>query len=263
MVFKALSAGEFTQVDQDVAELLRSVAKGSGSTLDRKTDTFGFEWVIVRDPDLEDQVAAVHAVADEFQARGFGGQLLSARRSGRRRRRSDLLDLRLQDRNVLAVRPDGPEAGARQRTRAGAEGEARAGAPDRARPEQVARVVRRTDLGRAVRAAERRDRGAVGAVCRGVLDSCCGVGVVLVEGLVLQQGLRERVQLAAVLPAGARRPRRGPRRRCGGSPRRSAAACARRRRTILGNFLSRAGSPRAGRRPSSCPSVRPSGGRSP
>ncbi|HYA09946.1 MAG TPA: hypothetical protein VEG24_10140 [Gaiellaceae bacterium] len=78
VVFKPLSAGEFMQVDQDVEQLLQSVAAGSGSTLDRKTDTFGFEWVIVKDPDLEDQVAAVHAVADEFQARGFGAQLLGA-----------------------------------------------------------------------------------------------------------------------------------------------------------------------------------------
>jgi hypothetical protein len=34
--------------------------------------------VIVRDPDLEDQVTAVHAVASELQARGFGAQLLAA-----------------------------------------------------------------------------------------------------------------------------------------------------------------------------------------
>jgi hypothetical protein len=78
VVFKPLSAGEFTQVDHDVEELLRSVAADSGSKLDRRTDSFGFEWVIVRDPDLEDQVTAVHAVASEFEARGFGGQLLAA-----------------------------------------------------------------------------------------------------------------------------------------------------------------------------------------
>jgi len=78
VIFKPLSAGEFTQVDQDVEELLQSVASGSGSKLDRRTDSYGFEWVIVRDPDLEDQVTAVHAVASEFQARGFGGQLLAA-----------------------------------------------------------------------------------------------------------------------------------------------------------------------------------------
>lgn len=78
VIFKPLSAGEFAQADSDVEELLQSVAAGSGSTLDRKKDSFGFEWVVVRDPDLEDQVTAVHAVASELQARGFGGQLLAA-----------------------------------------------------------------------------------------------------------------------------------------------------------------------------------------
>jgi hypothetical protein len=34
--------------------------------------------VIVRDPDLEDQVAGVHSLASELEAHGFGGQLLAA-----------------------------------------------------------------------------------------------------------------------------------------------------------------------------------------
>jgi hypothetical protein len=58
--------------------LVQGVAQSGGSQLDRKTDTFGFQWAIVRDPDLEDQVAAVHTVASELEARGFGGQLLAA-----------------------------------------------------------------------------------------------------------------------------------------------------------------------------------------
>jgi hypothetical protein len=78
VVFKPLSAGEFAQVDKDVEELLASVAASSGSTLERKKDTFGFEWVVVRDPDLEDQVTAVYAVGKEFSERGFGAQLLAA-----------------------------------------------------------------------------------------------------------------------------------------------------------------------------------------
>jgi hypothetical protein len=78
VVLKPLSAGEFTQVDQDVEQLLESVASGAGSTLERKKDSFGFEWIVIHDPDLEDQVTAVHAVASEFQARGFGAQLLAA-----------------------------------------------------------------------------------------------------------------------------------------------------------------------------------------
>jgi hypothetical protein len=77
-VFKPLSAGEFTQVESDVDELLRGVAAESGSKLERQTDSFGFEWVIVRDPELEDEVTAVYAVGQEFKNRGFGGQLLAA-----------------------------------------------------------------------------------------------------------------------------------------------------------------------------------------
>ena len=78
VIFKPLSAGEFAQADTDIEELLASVAKESGSKLDRQKDSFGFEWIVIHDPDLEDQVTAVHAVASELQARGFGGQLLAA-----------------------------------------------------------------------------------------------------------------------------------------------------------------------------------------
>ena len=78
IVYKPLSAGEFTQVDHDVEQLLQGVAASSGSTIDRKTDSLGFEWVIVHDADLEDQVTEVYAVAQEFMERGFGAQLLAA-----------------------------------------------------------------------------------------------------------------------------------------------------------------------------------------
>jgi len=78
IVYKPLSAGEFAQVDKDVQELLGAVAKDSGTELSREKDKYGFEWFIFKDPDLEDQVNAVHAVASELEARGFGGQLLAA-----------------------------------------------------------------------------------------------------------------------------------------------------------------------------------------
>jgi hypothetical protein len=78
LIFKPMSAGEFTATENDAEELLRSVARGSGSEIDRKTDSFGFEWVIVHDDQLDDQVAGVHALASELEEHGFGGQLLAA-----------------------------------------------------------------------------------------------------------------------------------------------------------------------------------------
>jgi len=78
VVFKALSAGQFTAAENDIQQLLEAVAVDSGTKLERRDDTFGYTWIIARDPDLEDQVTAVHAVGAELQARGFGEQLLAA-----------------------------------------------------------------------------------------------------------------------------------------------------------------------------------------
>ena len=78
VVFKPLSSGDFDRVDGDIETLLRSAAESAGSQIDRKTDTYSYEWMIVRDPDFEDLVTAVHLVASELKAQGFGAQLLAA-----------------------------------------------------------------------------------------------------------------------------------------------------------------------------------------
>jgi hypothetical protein len=76
--FKPLSAGEFVRAENDLQQVLDAVAAESGSRLERRDDTFGFTWIIVRDPDLEDQIATVHAVAQGLEEQGFGPQLLAA-----------------------------------------------------------------------------------------------------------------------------------------------------------------------------------------
>ena len=78
ITFKPLSAGDFTRVDNDVESLIKAAARSSGSEVERKSDQFGFEWLIVHDPDIEDQVTSVHAVASELTDQGFGSQLLAA-----------------------------------------------------------------------------------------------------------------------------------------------------------------------------------------
>jgi hypothetical protein len=78
LCFKALSAGDFVRAENEMQQLLDAVAAESGSKIDRKSDDFGFEWLIVRDGDFEDLVTSVHLVASELQSRGFGAQLLAA-----------------------------------------------------------------------------------------------------------------------------------------------------------------------------------------
>ena len=76
--FKPLSAGEFVRAENELQELLDVTAGESGSRLRRKSDEYGFEWLIVEDPDFEDLVTTVHLVGSELKARGFGPQLLAA-----------------------------------------------------------------------------------------------------------------------------------------------------------------------------------------
>jgi hypothetical protein len=76
--FKPLSAGEFVRAENELQQLLDAVANESGSKVERRSDEFGFEWLVVRDQDFEDLVATVHLVASELEARGFGPQLLAA-----------------------------------------------------------------------------------------------------------------------------------------------------------------------------------------
>jgi hypothetical protein len=76
--FKPLSAGEFVRAENEMQALLEAVAAQSSSKVERHSDDLGFEWLVVRDPDLEDLVTTVHLVASELQARGFGPQLLAA-----------------------------------------------------------------------------------------------------------------------------------------------------------------------------------------
>jgi hypothetical protein len=78
VTFKPLSSGDFDRVGNDVEALIRAAARSSGSEIERKTDTYGFEWLIVRDEDIEDQITSIHAVASELTAQGFGAQLLAA-----------------------------------------------------------------------------------------------------------------------------------------------------------------------------------------
>jgi hypothetical protein len=89
VVYKPLSAGEFDRVEQDVGGLLRAAAKESGSSVESKSDEFGFEWTVVEDRDLEDVVTSIHAAASELQSQGFGSQLLASVFRFNRRRDSE------------------------------------------------------------------------------------------------------------------------------------------------------------------------------
>jgi hypothetical protein len=78
VVFKPLSAGEFARAELEIDELLGVAAQESGSRVRRRSDDFGYQWLVIQDHDFEDLVTTTHLVSSELEARGFGGQLLAA-----------------------------------------------------------------------------------------------------------------------------------------------------------------------------------------
>ena len=77
IVFKPMSSGEFVRAESEMQQLLEGVAAESGSKLERRDDEYGYTWIVLRDPDLEDLVTEVHAVSSELETSGFGPQLLA------------------------------------------------------------------------------------------------------------------------------------------------------------------------------------------
>ena len=100
------------RAENELHELLDVAARSPGSRLRRKSDEYGYEWIVIEDPDFEDLVTTVHLVGSELKARGFGPQLLASIFRFEGARAPGLLDLRLQARRVLAVRADGRAASA-------------------------------------------------------------------------------------------------------------------------------------------------------
>lgn len=78
IVFKPQSSGEFVRAESEMQQLLDGVAAESGTKLDRREDEYGYTWIVLRDPELEDLVTGVHAISSELEAKGFGPQLLAA-----------------------------------------------------------------------------------------------------------------------------------------------------------------------------------------
>ena len=78
IAFKPQSSGEFRSAFDEVDQLVEAIAQSSGSQIEQKSDEFGYDWVIVHDPDLEDLVTTVHTLSSELTAKGFGAQLLAA-----------------------------------------------------------------------------------------------------------------------------------------------------------------------------------------
>jgi len=78
IVFQALATADFGQIVTETEELLRGTGEETGTTMETSDDAFGYRWIVVSDPDIEDLVVAVNTVGDGQHVGGYGDRILAA-----------------------------------------------------------------------------------------------------------------------------------------------------------------------------------------
>ena len=76
VAFKPASGQAFAATSDELLELARFSSKTSGTELRISDDEYGYRWIVLDDPDLEDLVATVHLINAGLTDQGFGAQLL-------------------------------------------------------------------------------------------------------------------------------------------------------------------------------------------
>jgi hypothetical protein len=74
--FKPASGQGFAAASEELQGLLELAVKEAGSTVSVTDDRFGYRWVVLSDPEMEDLVTSVHLVNSTLEQYGFGPQLL-------------------------------------------------------------------------------------------------------------------------------------------------------------------------------------------
>lgn len=93
IVFQPLATGDFTQIADDVEQLLRSTGEETGTTVERRDDSYGYRWMVLKDSDVDDQVIGVNSVMESLQAGGYADRVLCAVFAMREESTSRLLHL--------------------------------------------------------------------------------------------------------------------------------------------------------------------------
>lgn len=78
IVFQPVANADFQALAREMEEVVRGTGEETGTTLETTEDSYGYRWMIVRDPDVEDLVVSVHAVNDALALGGYGDRALAA-----------------------------------------------------------------------------------------------------------------------------------------------------------------------------------------
>jgi PspAB-like protein len=77
IVFQAEATADFARILADAEELLRATGSETGTDVKMEDDKYGYRWVVLSDPDVEDLVVGINAIKDALDVGGYGARLLA------------------------------------------------------------------------------------------------------------------------------------------------------------------------------------------
>ncbi|HEY3958994.1 MAG TPA: hypothetical protein VGL68_00635 [Solirubrobacteraceae bacterium] len=82
IVFQALATSEFEATLRDMEEVVKATGGDSGTRVATQDDSFGYRWMVLRNPDgepsVEDLAVGINAVSGSIETAGHGERLLCA-----------------------------------------------------------------------------------------------------------------------------------------------------------------------------------------
>ncbi|MDX6642264.1 MAG: hypothetical protein QOD76_226 [Solirubrobacteraceae bacterium] len=78
IVFQPLDTADFAAIVKDMEEVIQGTSSDAGTTLESTDDSFGYRWIVLRDPDFEDLVVGINTVSTALVGGGYGERVLCA-----------------------------------------------------------------------------------------------------------------------------------------------------------------------------------------
>ncbi len=82
IVFQSLATSEFETTLREMEAVVRATGGDSGTTVSTEDDSFGYRWLVLRNPagapSVEDLAVGINAVSSSIETAGYGERLLCA-----------------------------------------------------------------------------------------------------------------------------------------------------------------------------------------
>lgn len=76
IVFQPLATGDFAAIVSEMEEVVRGTGEETGTTIETTEDSFGYRWMVLRDPDVEDLAVGINAISEALVLGGYGERVL-------------------------------------------------------------------------------------------------------------------------------------------------------------------------------------------